>query len=247
MRYIEYGKENKDTILLLHGGGMSWWNYEDVAKSLQKDYRIILPILDGHAESDADFITIEDNAREIIEFVDRHLSGCVLLMGGLSLGGQILLEILSQRNEICKYAIVESALVRPSRLTHAMIKPAFGSCYGLIKHKWFSRLQFKSLKIKAELFDLYYRDTCKISKDDMISFLQANSLYSLKDSINGCTARIFVFVGSKENRAMIKSAKDICNALPHGVLNILPGLHHGEFSINHGEKYAAKIREIICE
>ena len=157
MQYVEYGKENHDTILLLHGGGLSWWSYEEAAKSLQKDYHIILPILDGHAESDRPFTSIEDNAIEIIEFIDTHFEGSVLLMSGLSLGGQVLLEILSQRNDICKYAIIESALVTPSKLTHAMIKPAFGSCYGLIKYKWFSKLQFKSLKIRSDLFEFYFR------------------------------------------------------------------------------------------
>ena len=100
MQYVEYGKENHDTILLLHGGGLSWWNYEEAAKSLQKEYHIILPILDGHAESDRPFTSIENNAMEIIEYIDTHFGGSVLLMGGLSLGGQILLEILSQRSDI---------------------------------------------------------------------------------------------------------------------------------------------------
>ena len=44
-------------------------DYEEAAKSLQKDYHIILPILDGHAESDKPFTTIEDNAAEIITFI----------------------------------------------------------------------------------------------------------------------------------------------------------------------------------
>ena len=145
MHYVEFGKENNSIILLLHGGGLSWWNYEDVAKSLQKDYHVILPILDGHAKSEKPFTSIEDNADEIINFIDAHSGGSVFLIGGLSLGGQILLEILSQRNDICKYAIIESALVIPSKLTCSMIKPAFGSCYGLIQYKWFSKLQFKSL------------------------------------------------------------------------------------------------------
>ena len=43
------------------------------------------------------------------------MGGSVIMMGGLSLGGQILLEILSQRKDICKYAIVESVLVIPSK------------------------------------------------------------------------------------------------------------------------------------
>ena len=244
MHYVEFGKENNNIILLLHGGGLSWWNYEDVAKSLQKDYHVILPILDGHAKSEKPFTSIEDNADEIINFIDAHLGGSVFLIGGLSLGGQILLEILSQRNDICKYAIIESALVIPSKLTYSMIKPAFGSCYGLIQYKWFSKLQFKSLKIKPDLFDCYFRDTCAISKNDMIAFLQANSLYSLKKSIKNCTAKVYIFVGERENTAIQKSAKIIHQALPESVLHVLPELYHGEFSINKGIDYENKIREI---
>ena len=247
MHYVEYGKENNNIILLLHGGGLSWWNYEDTAKSLQKDFHIILPILDGHAESDKPFTTIEDNAAEIIAFIDTHFGGSVFMIGGLSLGGQILLEILSQRNNICKYAIIESALVIPSKITHSMIKPAFGSCYGLIQYKWFSKLQFKSLKIKPDLFDYYYKDTCDISKNDMIAFLQANSLYSLKESIKSCEAKVFVFVGEKENNTMLKSAEMIHQTLRNSFLQVIPKLYHGEFSINHGKDYANKIREIIEE
>ena len=244
MHYVEFGKENNNIILLLHGGGLSWWNYEDVAKSLQKDYHVILPILDGHAKSEKPFTTIEDNADEIIAFIDAHLGGSVFLIGGLSLGGQILLEILSQRNDICKYAFIESALVIPSKLMYSMIKPAFGSCYGLIQYKWFSKLQFKSLKIKSDLFDRYFRDTCAISKKDMVAFLQANSLYSLKESIKNCTAKVYVFVGEKENNTMQKSAQIIHQTLQESILQVLPGLSHGEFSINKGIDYANKIREI---
>ena len=247
MHYVEFGKENNDIILLLHGGGLSWWNYEDVAKSLQKDYHVILPILDGHAKSEKPFTSIEDNADEIINFIDAHLGGSVFLIGGLSLGGQILLEILSQRNDICKYAIIESALVIPSKLTYSMIKPAFGSCYGLIQYKWFSKLQFKSLKIKSDLFDRYFRDTCAISKKDMVAFLQANSLYSLKESIKNCTAKVYVFVGEKENNTMQKSAQIIHQTLQESILQVLPGLSHGEFSINQGKDYANKFREIIAD
>ena len=158
MNYVEYGKENSDVIILLHGGGLSWWNYKEVAERLQTDYHVVLPILDGHAGCDKQFTTIENNALDIIEFVNSKLGGSVLMMGGLSLGGQILLEILSQRKDICKYTIVESVLVIPSKFTYSMIKPAFGSCYGLIKYKWFSKLQFKSLRIKPDLFDEYYKD-----------------------------------------------------------------------------------------
>jgi len=247
LNYVEYGKENRDVIILLHGGGLSWWNYREVAEMLMADYHVILPILDGHAKSDHDFIAIEDNAARIIELIDVRFGGSVLLIGGLSLGGQILLEILSQRRDICQYAIIESALVVPSKLMHSMIKPAFGSCYSLIHCRWFSKLQFKSLHMKQELFEDYFRDSCGISKANMIAFLQANTLYSIKDSIGNCSAKVYIFVGEKENHAMRSSAKIIHAKLQGSLLQILPQMYHGEFSINHVNDYVNNILDIVKE
>ena len=245
MNYAEYGKGNSNVIILLHGGGLSWWNYKEIAEMLQTNYHIIIPILDGHAGSDKRFTTIENNALEIIEFINDKLDGSVLLIGGLSLGGQILLEILSHRKDICKYAIVESALVIPSKFTYFMIKPAFGCCYGLIKYKWFSKLQFKSLRIKQHLFDNYYKDTCAITKGDMIAFLQENSLYSLKDGIEESEAIVHIFAGEKENHSMKKSAELIHKKLQNSSIQVLPNMYHGEFSINHADDYVRRLLEII--
>ena len=245
MKYHEYGKINKNTIVLLHGGGLSWWNYREAAEFLQKDYHVILPVLDGHAESDRPFTTIEDNAAEIISFIDEHLDGSVTLLGGLSLGAQIRLEILSQRNGICRYALIESADVIPSKLTNALIGPALHSSYALIKSRSFARLQFKSLHIKPELFEDYYRDSCRISKQDMIAFMKANTSYSLKDSFSRVTAEIHVYYGEKEIGEIKQSAKVICQANPSCRLHELKGLRHGEFSINHASRYADEIRNII--
>ena len=129
----EYGADQKDTILLLHGGGLSWWNYREAAELLKNEYHVVLPILDGHAGSDRPFTAIEENASELVSFIDENFGGSVLLIGGLSLGGQVLLEMLAQRRDICSYALVESAAVVPSKLTNALIGPAFGGSYGLIR------------------------------------------------------------------------------------------------------------------
>ena len=87
MKFQEYGQKQNHAILLLHGGGLSWWNYREAAELLQDQFHIILPILDGHTGSDRSFTTIEENASEIISFIDENMNGSVLLIGGLSLGG----------------------------------------------------------------------------------------------------------------------------------------------------------------
>ena len=140
MNYVEYGKENRDVIMLLHGGGLSWWNYREVAELLQENYHVVLPIIAGHAGSDGDFTSIENSAAEIIELIDREFDGYVLLIGGWSLGAQIALELISQRKDICRHALIESALVKPSKWTANMIKPALDCSFGLIQQKWFAKL-----------------------------------------------------------------------------------------------------------
>jgi len=131
MRYVEYGNQNPETIILLHGGGLSWWNYRDVAQLLSDRFHVVLPILDGHAESDAPFTSIEENAARIIAYIDQYFGGKVLAICGLSLGGQIAVEMLTQRPAICRFALIESALVKPSKLTHVLIGPTIGMSYAV--------------------------------------------------------------------------------------------------------------------
>ena len=240
----EYGKSNKDIIMLLHGGGLSWWNYEGVSEILKSNYHVILPILDGHSGSDRDFTSIESNANEIIEYIDNNYNGNVKLIGGLSLGAQILLDILSKRDNICEYTIIESALVYPMKMKNKVIESLINMSYRLINKKWFSRLQIKSLKIKEELFDKYYIDSSNITKDNMISFLKANSNYHLKN-IKTNKSKSIVVVGSKERPIMIKSAKIIHDELINSELEILSGYYHGDLSINHPNEYAEKVKKLI--
>ena len=245
MKYREFGLGQKETILLLHGGGLSWWNYLEAAKLLQTDFHIILPILDGHAGSDRPFTTIEENASEIISFIDAQFGTSVLMIGGLSLGGQILLEMLSQRRDLCSYALVESASVFPSKLTNKLIAPAFGGSYGLIKNRGFAKMQFNALHINPTLFDDYYRDTCQIRKEDMISFMKATTSYSLKDSLRSVSSEVHVYYGSRETGLIKHSAEMIGKKLPGCILHPLTGFYHGEFSLNHADAYADAVRQIV--
>jgi len=245
MTLTEFGKQNKDTILLLHGGGLSWWNYREVAELLAERYHVVLTVLDGHGDSDTPFTTIEENAAKLISYIDTYFDGQVLAIGGLSLGGQIAVEMLSRRRDCCRYALIESALVKPTKLTAALIAPTFGASFGLIKQKWFAKLQASYLGIPKELFDDYYRDTCKISKADMISFLKANSLYTIKPSLSATKAKVKIVAGSREQGNVLDSAKLLQRAIPGSSVEILAGFRHGDLSINHPETYARILTEWI--
>ena len=106
-------------------------------------------------------------------------------------------------------------------------------------------MQFQSLHIKPELFEDYYRDTCRIRKQDMIAFMKANTSYALKPSFRDTAAKVHVFAGEKETGEILRSAEAICRAHPSCSLHRLPELRHGEFSINHPDRYAEAVRQIV--
>ena len=247
MRVLEFGQQNADVILFLHGGGLSWWNYREVAKLLSAQYHVVIPVLDGHADSDVPFTTIEDNAARLISYIDDQFDGRALAIGGLSLGSQVAVEMLSQRKDICQYALIESALVKPMELTAALLGPTFGMSYGLIKQKWFAKLQAEYLGIPKELFDDYFRDTCKISKADMIAFLKANSMYTVKPSLSETKAKVKIVAGSREQRKIRDSAKLLHRAIPGSQMEILSGLHHGDLSLTKPDQYAQILTDWISE
>lgn len=245
MNIKEFGKENNEVVLLLHGGGLAWWNYKEAAEILSSDYHVVVPALDGHAGSDCDFTSIEDNAEKLIQLIDENFNGSVSLIAGLSLGGQILVEMLAQRPDICRHALIESALVIEMKMTCRLVKPTMDLSYGLISQKWFSKLQFRSLKIKDSLYEDYYRDTCVLTKENMISFLRANASYNAKDELKKVQAKTWIVVGEKEPKIMIQSAQLLNRLIPDSKLTIMPKQAHGEFSINHANEYSEFVHELL--
>ncbi len=245
MKTVEYGTEHSQVVLLLHGGGLSWWNYRETAQLLSKRYRVLLPVLDGHAGSDCPFVSIEENARSLIAWVDEHCAGQVLLLGGVSLGAQIAAEMMAQRSTICRYAVLESALAIPMKCTHALVKPAYSLCYPLIGKRWFAKLQAWSLHIPAKLFEEYYEATAQLSKTDLIAMMAANAAYQPKASLSCNAAQTLVLVGGKELPIMKRSAKLLANLLPNAQRVTLQGTSHGEYSLCRPQQYAEAVFHLI--
>lgn len=245
MKVVEVGQENQDVIVLLHGGGLSWWQYQAQMDLLCENYHVVLPILDGHAGSDAYFTSIEDNAKRLLVYIDKTYGGSVFLIAGLSLGGQILLEMLALRKNICQYAIVESTAIIPDKLTAGLVAPLFSMSFPLIKKKWFAKMQFCYLGIRADLFEHYYGDTVKLSKQNLIAFTKASSLYQVKKNLKNSLARVRIIVGEKETKKMHASARYLHDLLPDSRLEIKTGLAHGQYAINQTDLYVKELFESL--
>ena len=81
----------------------------------------------------------------------------------------------------------------------------------------------------------------------MIAFLKASCSYALRDEAARSGARLRVFAGEKESRGVLRSAELLHERLPGSSLTVMPGLYHGEFSLNRARDYAETVRAILRE
>lgn len=152
MIFKETANRNLPTILLFHGGGLSWWPLQSVAEKLQSDFHVVTPIIDGHGfDGGETFVGIEVCAENVLQYINEHCGGNVFAIGGISIGAQITAEVLSRCSDVSRFAIIESALVYPFKGTASMVAPAYKLFYRLIKRRWFARLQAKSLCVSPAM------------------------------------------------------------------------------------------------
>ena len=214
-----------------------------MAELLARRFHVILPVLDGHDGSDKPFISIRSAAEEIIGFIEACCGGSVLAIGGLSLGGQILLEIAARRNRISRFFIFESTLAIPMRFSAAFIPLSVSLSYPLIKHRWFSELQAETLGIPADMFEEYYTSSIQISKESLSRMLKENAVFVPDPAIKDINA--LVVVGSRERRIMLRSARKLNEMIEGSRIRILRGYKHGELSLRYPEEYAALLVKMI--
>jgi pimeloyl-ACP methyl ester carboxylesterase len=248
MLFRETGHREFPTIILLHGGGLADWSWDDIVQKLAYQYHIVTPVIDGHGDDgETEFISIADSATKLITYIDATLGGKVFAVGGLSIGAQIIAEVLSVRNDITQYAILESALVYPIKGISILTVPMYKLLYSMIKRRWFSKLQAKSLGVPEDVFDHYYSDSLKISRQTLINVTLSNGTYRLKDSIRNTNAKVLIIVGSKEIGMIKKSAEVLHNQITGSKLYTAEQMKHGELSLIYPQKYLEQLYNLFSQ
>jgi pimeloyl-ACP methyl ester carboxylesterase len=238
MIFHEYGEKMAPAVMLLHGGGLSYWMWKAQIEAFKSNYRVIVAVIDGHGEaSGTPFVSIRKSAAEAIEYIGASTDGKLFSLCGLSLGAQIAIEILSRKSEIAQKAIIESALVIPQKWINKGVSASVKMSYPLIKRRWFAKLQAAQLKIPDNMFEDYFRGSAAMGRDSLIRMLTENSSYKLPENFRKMQAQILVLCGGRERPCMKESARLIASATTNAFFRELPGFAHGEMTLNHPEQY----------
>ena len=250
MKFYEFGDKNLPNIMLVHGAGWSYWLYLRQAKMLQNKYHIILPVLDGHGEEcDILYSSTEKMADKLIEYIDKNCGGELFAISGVSLGAQIVVEVLSKRNEIAEKAIIESGVCIPSLLIYKfsnLISTLFG---GVLFSKSFAKLSVKLLpkewQFPDDIKELYLRDMSTMKKESLKNIFATYFKYTLKEALKGCTADTIYWYGSKELKCIKKSSKLFKSYVKRCEVIELEKYNHAEISTYHPEEWVKRVEEFL--
>ena len=90
MNFHTFGDKTNPAILLIHGVLTPWQVWDAQIQHFSESYHVIVPALDAHEEERAsEFLSIEEEAQQIEDYVLDNCGGSVFAVCGISMGGVI--------------------------------------------------------------------------------------------------------------------------------------------------------------
>ncbi len=225
----ETGSKKDETIIFLHGGAMAGWMWDGQVKAFN-DYHCIVPDLPEHGKSiNLKPFTIIDSAEMISEIIQDHTKSGKAHLVGISLGSQIILQILSSYPELVDHALISGTLVRTIPHSEALLK-LFDyaiKAYEPVKDTdFFIKANMRTYNMPKNLFDKFKESTILIKPDSLERILTENMFFKLPNNLEKVDAPVLVMAGEKDYKIVKESAKDLLKALKMSQGYMVPKLGH---------------------
>lgn len=244
MDFKTFGSDNKPTLLLLPGLGVSHEIFLPLVELLKERFLIITADIDGFLlGKPSRFTSVDDQAAQAIRYVQEHYGGQLDVAYGLSLGGKILSRMLERDEIVVSHAIMDAAPLLP--LPNWSVAPlryyqAFNvwTCY-----HWtgFWRRLFHS-----HYFDVLLDEVKKVYPSGKTHAVLNGykSVYTSKlESISGND--IHFWYGTKEAFVAKPQVKHLLSLCPNAHVEVFPKMNHGQLLVDHPEEVAQRIISLI--
>lgn len=243
MEFKEFGDQQNPKLLLIHGSASTWeLNFGSIVEELSDDFFLILPLLNGHNPNrKKEFHSIEEEAKDIENYIIEQCNGKIDGAYGISFGGSILIQLLANNNISIGKAILDSAVCMPLGIFANLAAKAFASqIIKLENNKPLSPV----MKIISGLDDhkirKAYSDNTKTSYIPQIPYISPETIrktilectrFRIPARITATASEVTFWYGGKEPMA-IKSARNLKKFLPDMTIKIFEDLGHGGLIMN---------------
>lgn len=244
MDFKTFGKAGAPTIMLIPGLGVSYEIFMPLIEMLEERFHIIAVQIDGFTlGSNTEFTSIDDQAIQVINYIQEIHSGKLDIVYGLSLGGKIVSRVLERNSITIHHAIMDAAPLLP--LPRWLVWP--------LKHLQCANVWscYHWTGLWRRIFHSHYfnvlLDECKKvypfggSKAVLDGY---TSVYTSKlEKIYGND--IHYWHGTKEAFVAKPQVKHLTRLFQNTHLEIFKGLNHGQLLIDYPEEVAKRVIGLI--
>ncbi len=225
----ETGKKDQETIIFLHEGGLAGWMWDKQLKAFN-DYRCLVPDLPEHGRS-MEFkpFTIKDTAEIIVNLIKNRVYNGKAHLVGLSLGAQIIIQILSTVPEVVDHALISGTLVHSIPHTETFLKHLnyLIKAYEPLKNTdFFIKANMRTYNIPKNFFNELKESTHAIKPESFNRILKENMLFQTPSGLEKANVPVLVIVGEKDHKILKNSARDLMHVLPNSKTYVVPKLGH---------------------
>lgn len=214
----ETGEENMETIIFLHGGGLAGWMWNKQLEAFS-DYHCIVPDLPEHGKSvEVKPFTMKGAAEMIIDIIQNQAHNGKVHLVGISLGAQIIVQILSIAPEVVDHVLISGMLVRSIPHTETFLKLLnyLIRAYEPVKDTdFFIKANMRTYNMPKSIFNEFKESTHLIKPASLNRILKENMLFKMPDGLEKANVPVLVMTGQKDYRIIKESAKDLLNVLPN--------------------------------
>lgn len=108
MKFFEYGKENKKTLMIECGYLAKWYpGLMPFINEAKKKYHVIVQAYDGFNEDEPDsiFHSIVEEAQEAVDFITDNLDGKIDVLYGISIYSSIIYSALTKHQGLLAFVL----------------------------------------------------------------------------------------------------------------------------------------------
>lgn len=216
--FKETGKNNPETIVFVHGGGISGWMWDEQVKNFDK-YHCIVPDLPEHGKSrDVKPFTMIETAEILIKIIRGHAKNGRAHLVGISLGAQLIVQIMSMAPELVDHALISGTLVRRIPHTKSLLTLLDYAIkvYEPVKNTdFFIKANMRTYNMPKKYFEKFKENTYEIDNDSLDRILRENMLFKLPDGLENAQSPVLVMTGEKDYKIIKESARVLLNILPN--------------------------------
>lgn len=243
MNFKAFGKDGAPVLMLIPGLGVSYEIFLPLVNLLKDRFSIVAVEVDGFTRRiHTEFTSIDDQARQIIEYINGHQSRRICCAYGLSLGGKILSRVLERDEVTIEHSVLDAAplLPLPKWLVGPLRYLQAGNVWSCYHWTGFWRWVFHS-----HYFDVLLDECRKVfpyggtkAVLDGYKSVYTNRLESIPQ------VDIQFWYGTKEAFVAKAQAKHLKHLCPNTQIRIFKKMNHGQLLIDRPEEVADLIRNI---